>query len=37
MISTLSQALELIAQKDLQLLEITAQKEAHLAELTRKP
>ncbi|OGS14207.1 MAG: hypothetical protein A2234_10120, partial [Elusimicrobia bacterium RIFOXYA2_FULL_58_8] len=36
MISTLSQALELIAQKDLQLLEITAQKEAHLAELTRK-
>ena len=36
MISTLSQALELIAQKDLQLLEITAQKDAHVAELTRK-
>ena len=47
MISTLSQALELIAQKDLQLLEITAQKDlqlfeitaqkdAHIAELTRK-
>jgi transposase len=36
MISTLSRALELIAQKDLQLLEITTQKDAHIAELTRK-
>lgn len=36
MISTHSQALELIAQENLQLLEIIAQKDAHIAELTRK-
>ncbi|MCK9363387.1 MAG: hypothetical protein M0P74_07300 [Syntrophales bacterium] len=36
MISTLSQAMELITQKKLQLLEITVQKDAHIAELTRK-
>jgi transposase len=36
MILTLSQALELIAQKDALILEITAQKDAQIGELTRK-
>ncbi len=36
MISTLSQALEHIAQKDSLILEITAQKDAQIGELTRK-
>lgn len=36
MILTLSQANELIAQKDSLILEITAQKDAQIGELTRK-
>ena len=36
MISTLSQALDLIAQKDSLILEIAAQKDAQIGELTRK-
>ena len=36
MILTLSQALEVIAQKDAQILELAAQKDAQIGELTRK-
>ena len=36
MVSTLPQALELLAQKDAQILELTAQKDAQIGELSRK-
>jgi hypothetical protein len=36
MISTLPQALELLAQKDAQIVELTAQKDAQIWELSRK-
>ncbi|SEM83045.1 hypothetical protein SAMN04489760_1571, partial [Syntrophus gentianae] len=36
MISTLPQALELLAQKDVQISELTAQKDAQIGELSRK-
>jgi transposase len=36
MISTLPQALELLAQKDARILELTAQKDAQIGELSRK-